>query len=626
MPVNKAPGPDGFTVEFYKAAWPVIGSDLTVAVQSFFLYGFLPKGINATILSLAPKQANAQQMKDFRPIACCNLLYKVISKIIANRLKTILPAAIEQNQCAFIKDRLLLENVLLATELVKDYHRPAITSRCAIKFDISKAFDTVKWSFIVDILRAMGLPDQFIHWVYVCISTASFSVSVNGDLEGFFFSSRGIRQGCSLSPYLYVIINDVLSKMLNVAALQERFGYHPYCSALGLTHLSFADDILVFSNGSPSSLRGILQVMCDFASSSGLHINVAKSSIYAAGRGRDQLGAAATVEGIKMEALPIRYLGLPLTTKSMTRVDYEPLLDKIRNRLLSWTNKSLTFAGRLQLVKSVITSIANFWCSVSRLPNRCLDAIERLCSAFIWSGSPHDTRKAKVAWTDVCLPKDEGGLGLRKLRDTSRVYALSLIWRLFSNSASLWVAWTRHYLLRHSSYWDAKGSSKGSWIWHKLLKLRGLAYQFLSKEIRDGLDSYFWFDKWSPMGALFDIIGEAGPCSLGIPRHSSVAAAANPGGWLIRSRCRQFLDIIAQIKAVPLPACDAGRDVALWKHSAGIYRPTFSAYCTWEQIREPHVKVPWSKTVWFCQGVPRYAFITWLAIKNRLSTGDRMRA
>lgn len=125
-------------------------------------------------------------MKDFLPIACCNLLYKAISKIVANRLKTILPTAIEQNQCAFIKGRLLLENVLLATELVKDYHRPATPSRCAIKFDISKAFDTVKWSFIVEILQAMGLPDQFIHWVYICISTASFSVSVNGTLRGSF--------------------------------------------------------------------------------------------------------------------------------------------------------------------------------------------------------------------------------------------------------------------------------------------------------------------------------------------------------------------------------------------------------------------------------------------------------
>lgn len=102
------------------------------------------------------------------------MLYKVISKILANRLKCLLPDFIEPNQSAFVEGRLLLENVLLATELVKDYHKDSITSRCAIKFDISKAFDTVQWSFIIGILKALQFPDIFIHWIYLCISTASF--------------------------------------------------------------------------------------------------------------------------------------------------------------------------------------------------------------------------------------------------------------------------------------------------------------------------------------------------------------------------------------------------------------------------------------------------------------------
>lgn len=142
----------------------------------------------------------------------------------------------------------------------------------------------------------------------------------------------------------------------------------------------------------------------------------------------------------------MRYLGLPLTTKSMTRQDYEPLLDKVRTRMLSWSNKYLSFAGRLQLIKSVIMSITNFWCSVFRLPQCCLNEIESLCNAFLWSGNPNIHTKSKVAWDDVCLPKEEGGLGIRRLRDTSRVYALNLIWRLFVNSGSLWVAWVKENL------------------------------------------------------------------------------------------------------------------------------------------------------------------------------------
>lgn len=227
-------------------------------------------------------------MKDIRPIACCNLLYKVISKVLANRLKIIFPDAIESNQSAFIKERLLLENVLLASELVNGYHM-APTTRCAIKFDIAKAFDTVKWSFIISVLHAMDLPAQFINWIKLCISTAAFSVCINESLEGFFTSARGIRQGCSLSPYLYVILSNVLSKLLNQAVEEGKFAYHPQCQEVKFTHLSFADDILVFTNGTTASLNGVLEVLRAFAGMCGLHISVAKSQIYAAGNTPTQL-------------------------------------------------------------------------------------------------------------------------------------------------------------------------------------------------------------------------------------------------------------------------------------------------------------------------------------------------
>lgn len=115
MPRNKAPGPDGFSVEFFQATWSILGKDFVVAIQSFFLKEFLPKGVNTTILALIPKKAEARFKKDYRPISCCNVMYKVISKILANRLKDILPSCIAPNQSAFIKDRLIMENLLLAS-------------------------------------------------------------------------------------------------------------------------------------------------------------------------------------------------------------------------------------------------------------------------------------------------------------------------------------------------------------------------------------------------------------------------------------------------------------------------------------------------------------------------------
>ena len=141
--------------------------------------------------------------------------------------------------------------------------------------------------------------------------------------------------------------------------------------------------------------------------------------------------------GITVGCLPVRYLGMPLTTKALTKQHYEPLIDKIRGRIFSWRNKYLSYDGMLQLIKSIISSIVNFWSQAFILPKACFDTIESMCSAFLWPCSPTQTHKAKVAWEDLCCPKDEGGLVIRKLRVSSKVFARSLIWRIFSNSQSL---------------------------------------------------------------------------------------------------------------------------------------------------------------------------------------------
>ena len=157
-------------------------------------------------------------------------------------------------------------------------------------------------------------------------------------------------------------------KFLNKAIINRSIGFHPLCSAGGFTHLSFTDDIIVFTDGLSGSLGGTLDVFREFVGITGLCINVAKSTVFTAGRGKQTLETAAAAVGLTAYDLPINYLGLPLNTKTMTRSDYEPLLVKIRTTFLSWTSKALSFAGRLQLIKSVIASISNFWCAAFCLP------------------------------------------------------------------------------------------------------------------------------------------------------------------------------------------------------------------------------------------------------------------
>lgn len=154
----------------------------------------------------------------------------------------------------------------------------------------------------------MDFPPKFIHWISLCVTTASFSVQVNGELAGLFKRERGLRQGCALSPYLFVISMNVLSKLLDKAALDRKIGFHPKCKNLGLTHLSFADDLLVFTDGKVRSIDSIVAVFDQFASISGLHISMEKSTIYYVGV------QEATREAIQAQHLPVRYLGLPLLT------------------------------------------------------------------------------------------------------------------------------------------------------------------------------------------------------------------------------------------------------------------------------------------------------------------------
>lgn len=320
MPSNKAPGPDCYTTKFFKESWEITGGDITVAIQSFFTTGFLPKGLNSTIVSLIPKKEEAKMMKDYRPISLCNVLYKVISKLIANRFKSIMPKCITWNQSAFIKERLLMENVLLATELVKDYHSDNISPRCALQIDISKAFDSVQWGFLLNTLKALGLPGKFIGWIMRCVTYPSFSVQVNGELAGYFQSKGGLRQGCSLSPYLFVLCLNVLSKMLDAASIIGEMGYHPKCKNLELTHLCFADDLMIFTDGTKHSIEGILRIFEQFDKKSGLKISKEKSVLFMAGperRKEEMVGLYQFATG----RLPVRYLGLTLLTKHMTVTD-----------------------------------------------------------------------------------------------------------------------------------------------------------------------------------------------------------------------------------------------------------------------------------------------------------------
>ncbi|KAL0298098.1 UNVERIFIED_CONTAM: hypothetical protein Scaly_3072800 [Sesamum calycinum] len=271
---ESAPGPDGYTSAFYRNAWPVIGQTLFQAVDEFFRTGKMLKQINTTLISLIPKVSLPRYVSDYRPIACCNVLYKSITKIIVKRLQQVLPLLIDYSQNAFVPGRSITDNILLAQELLAGYNQKRLPSRCTIKLDIQKAYDSVEWDFMLEVLKLFHFPHHFIVLINQCVSTASFSVSLNGSIHGFFKGGRGLRQGDPMSPYLFVLVMEIWNLLLKFRIKEAAdFQYHWKCKDIGLINLCFADDVLLFCKAHLPSIIVISDTLNEFAALSGLKVN-----------------------------------------------------------------------------------------------------------------------------------------------------------------------------------------------------------------------------------------------------------------------------------------------------------------------------------------------------------------
>ncbi|XP_056161117.1 uncharacterized protein LOC115676822 [Syzygium oleosum] len=222
---------------------------------------------NATILTLVPKVPNALALNDFRPIACCNTIYKCITKILANRIASVLPSIISPPQNAFVKKRRIGDNILIAQELFAGFHHQPYLAKCAIKLT----------------LQVFGFPQVFIKLLMECVTTPKFSVAINGTLHGFFSSGRGIRQGDPISPYLFTLVMEVFTGILNAHTQLPGFKFFWRCKTTRLTHLFFADDVLLFAEANLVSTTLLKDALDQFSRWSGLKPNVNKSEIFFSG-------------------------------------------------------------------------------------------------------------------------------------------------------------------------------------------------------------------------------------------------------------------------------------------------------------------------------------------------------
>ncbi|XP_010523549.1 PREDICTED: uncharacterized protein LOC104801863 [Tarenaya hassleriana] len=596
LPDNKAPGPDGYPKEFYTKSWQLVGGDVTRAIKDFFLTGKLLGQINATTLALIPKKQEATKLTEFRPISCCNTLYKVISSILARRIRAVAMEMVSRNQNAFVKGRLMIENILLASEIIREYNRASTRKSAMFKVDIRKAFDSLDWTIIIRLLQAINLPHKFISWISTCITTPKFSVAINGELTGYFKGRKGLRQGDPLSLYLFIMMMEVLSRLLDRSAVEGTLKPHDKCENPLIIHLSFADDIMIFSHGERSSLREIRSIMKTFSEISGLHINLEKSELYLAGMTEGEKRTISSNLGIGLGCLPVRYLGVPLSPTRLSKSDFQPLLQRIRAKLSGWTTKFLSKAGKIQLVTTVIFGMVNSWGMTFVLPKFLITEIDSMCSRFIWQNSSDKTPSHRIAWHTICKPRREGGLGVRRLDEQNNVFRLKLVWLLLSKAGSLWVAWVKAYVFKGGTYWECGMKANATWNMRKLLGLKDQVRQFSKMNIGNGESSSFWFDSWLEVGPLIHFIGTTGPRLLRLPKSARVRDATRNGQWYLpgaRNDKIQELQIILSASNPLRP--DKGPDTPTWRVKEGEYQPTFTARRTWEQVRNRAPEATWHK-------------------------------
>lgn len=264
--------------------------------------------------------------------------------------------------------------------------------------DIMKTFDSVNWRFLMGVLHAMKFPEKFMQWIQCCITSPMFSVAINGGLEGSYSCKRGLRQGDPFSPYLFVIVMEVLSQMLNKAAVEGLLPYHPKCEKIHLTHLCFADDLMVFTEGSLQAVQALKNVLNQFYELSGLKFNPTKCEMFCSGINEDITTLMVAASGFKLCSLPVKKIGVPLISGRLSEKECKPLIDRILKRIESWTVKHISFAGRLQLINSVLFSIQNYWCNVFILPKKVTRLLKQKSNAFLWKGKDTKATGTKVSW------------------------------------------------------------------------------------------------------------------------------------------------------------------------------------------------------------------------------------
>ncbi|XP_019447318.1 PREDICTED: uncharacterized protein LOC109350542 [Lupinus angustifolius] len=456
---DKSPGPDGFNFRFFQDFWEVVKDDIILFIQEFHANGKIPKGLNSSFIALIPKTKNPNKIQDYMSISLVRSLYKILSKILAGRLKGVMSSLISPSQSAFVHDRYILDAVVVINEVIHSANNNG--DGCILfKVDFEKAYDSVDWTFLDNMLSRFGFSNKWRNWVNACLSSTSMSVLINGSPTTQFSISRGIRQGDPMAPFMFLMVVEGFAGLVRRARSIGVFdGFKIGRGDVEVCDLQFVDDTIIVCKLSDNNLWCLKTILRCFELVSGL-------------------------EGANPRKMS--------TWQGMNEV--------ISKRLAERKCKHITFGGRLILLNSVLSNIPTYMLSLYKAPKKVLAKFFSLQRKFLWGNKRGGKGVAWVAWTDVCKPKELGGLDVRDISHFNDALLGKWRWRRLQKSEAFSVKVINS---KYSTDFSVYSNNSASRWWKDLGKVGsstgegdGWFVDNIWKEIENDLQTLFWHDVW----------------------------------------------------------------------------------------------------------------------------------
>ena len=428
MKNNKSPGLDGFTVEFIKFFWNYLKYFLVRSLNYAFLNGNMSYTQKIGIITLIPKgNKDRQYLRNWRPISLLNVLYKIASSCIANRIKKTLSILIHESQKGFMPGRFIGENIRLLYDIMM-YTDINDIPGLLLLIDFEKAFDSISHEFIMQVLDFFNFGTSIKSWVKLFYEDAFSCVLVNGHLTNRFKIERGCRQGDPLSPYIFLLCAEILNILVRKSTINGLI-------IRNVQHkiIQYADDTLITLDGSKEDLQEVLRILDKFSSISGLNINKQKTKVIWIGKNKhrkDHIWVQETLDWV-FEGY-FRYLGIDFSHDlfEMVQYNYSEKIKQIKDHMSLWLKRSLIVLGRITVVKSLLVSKLNYlFLSLPNPTNEMMKEIERSLYKFIWEGKPD-----KISRMQMCQPYHLGGAKMINIHLHAQSLKMSWMRRLFNGT------------------------------------------------------------------------------------------------------------------------------------------------------------------------------------------------